>query len=72
MVQTTDVLPLVALDHPFLLLPFRPTSDPSAVRTFVRHFFDGHVNLFGEALSQELRMAEPMVRQSTIPILQRC
>ncbi|KAI1433831.1 hypothetical protein GGR50DRAFT_665970 [Xylaria sp. CBS 124048] len=51
-----------ALDIPFLLLPFRPTSDPSAVRTFIRHFFD-HENhsMHGEALSQELRMTEPMV-----------
>ncbi|RYC57950.1 hypothetical protein CHU98_g8244 [Xylaria longipes] len=50
-----------ALDLPFLLLPFRPTSDPSAVRTFVRHFFDEAHNLHGEALSRELRMTEPMV-----------
>jgi hypothetical protein len=52
---------LLALDHPFLLLPFRPTSDPSAVRTFIRHFFDGDHNTHGEALTQELRMTEPMV-----------
>lgn len=51
---------LAALDHPFLLLPFRPTSDPSAVRTFVRHFFDNHA-IRGETLAQELRMTEPMV-----------
>ncbi|KAI0440108.1 hypothetical protein F4803DRAFT_564037 [Xylaria telfairii] len=50
-----------ALDLPFLLLPFRPTSDPSAVRTFIRHFFDESHNLHGEALSRELRMTEPMV-----------
>jgi len=30
------------------------------VRTFVRHFFDGNANMFGETLSQELRMTEPM------------
>jgi hypothetical protein len=47
------------LDIPFLLLPFRPTSDPSAARTFVRNFFDR--NLHGEALAQELRLTEPMV-----------
>ena len=55
---------LQALDLPFLLLPFRPTSDPSAVRTFVRHFFDGRDGspaLRGEALAKELRMTEPMV-----------
>lgn len=50
-----------ALDHPFLLLPFRPTSDPSAVRTFIRHFFDSNHGLRGDALAQELRMTEPMV-----------
>ncbi|KAI2468715.1 DUF1708-domain-containing protein [Annulohypoxylon bovei var. microspora] len=57
----TEELKARALDLPFLLLPFRPTSDPSAVRTFIRHFFDGNQNLLGEALLQELRMTEPMV-----------
>lgn len=52
-----------ALDLPFLLLPFRPTSDPSAVRTFVRHFFDHTQPVRGDSLAQELRMTEPMVRQ---------
>ncbi|KAI1323524.1 DUF1708-domain-containing protein [Xylariaceae sp. FL0255] len=59
--QCTAELKARALDLPFLLLPFRPTSDPSAVRTFVRHFFDGNHNMQGEALAQELRMTEPMV-----------
>lgn len=55
-----------ALDLPFLLLPFRPTSDPSAVRTFIRHFFDQSQPVRGDALAQEIRMIEPMVRcQST-------
>ncbi|TGJ86654.1 hypothetical protein E0Z10_g2086 [Xylaria hypoxylon] len=49
------------LDLPFLLLPFRPTSNPSAVRTFIRHFFDETHNMHGESLNQELRMTEPMV-----------
>lgn len=53
---------LTALDTPFLLLPFRPTSDPSAARTFVRHFFTRA--LAGDALAQELRLTEPMVRVS--------
>ncbi|KAH7155428.1 hypothetical protein B0J13DRAFT_226060 [Dactylonectria estremocensis] len=57
----TEELKARALAHPFLLLPFRPTSDPSAVRTFVRHFFESHQNLRGEHLLQELRMTEPMV-----------
>ncbi|KAF5519610.1 Morphogenesis-related protein MSB1 [Colletotrichum aenigma] len=59
--RCTEELKARALDHPFLLLPFRPTSDPSAVRTFIRHFFDGNQPLRGEFLSQELRMTEPMV-----------
>jgi hypothetical protein len=48
---------------PFLLLPFRPTSDPSAARTFIRHYFDNtSVPLRGWELEQELRLTEPMVR----------
>ncbi|CAK7198672.1 hypothetical protein SEUCBS139899_001336 [Sporothrix eucalyptigena] len=57
----TEELKARALDIPFLLLPFRPTSDPSAVRTFIRHFFDSKTPLTGELLLQELRMTEPMV-----------
>ncbi|KAG8409006.1 hypothetical protein J3458_020010 [Metarhizium acridum] len=49
------------LDIPFLLLPYRPTSDPSAVRTFIRRFFDESYGLKGNILAQELRMTEPMV-----------
>ncbi|KAK9416504.1 hypothetical protein SUNI508_01921 [Seiridium unicorne] len=59
--RCTAELKARALDHPFLLLPFRPTSDPSAVRIFIRHFFDGNQALRGEALAQEIRMTEPMV-----------
>ncbi|KAI2626383.1 hypothetical protein GGS21DRAFT_530159 [Xylaria nigripes] len=60
--RCTAELKARALDIPFLLLPFRPTSDPSAVRTFIRHFFDDeNHSLHGEALVQELRMTEPMV-----------
>lgn len=55
-----------ALDIPFLLLPFRPTSNPSAVRTFIRHFFDESHGLHGESLAQELRMTEPMVISDVI------
>ncbi|KAF5721290.1 morphogenesis-related MSB1 [Fusarium mundagurra] len=57
----TEELKARGLDHPFLLLPYRPTSDPSAVRSFIRHFFESHANLRGEQLTQELRMTEPMV-----------
>ncbi|KAI5861476.1 DUF1708-domain-containing protein [Durotheca rogersii] len=59
--RCTEELKARALDLPFLLLPFRPTSDPSAVRTFIRHFFDGDQNLSGDPLAQELRMVAPMV-----------
>jgi hypothetical protein len=59
-----DYLLISALDMPFLLLPFRPTSDPSAARTFVRNYFfppgDRAVPQ-GEQLMRELRLTEPMV-----------
>ncbi|KAM3532671.1 hypothetical protein NHJ13051_000134 [Beauveria bassiana] len=57
------------LDHPFLLLPFRPTSNPSGVRTFIRNFFgkDGlDAPIHGERLQQEVRIAEPMVLASVL------
>lgn len=54
-----------ALDMPFLLLPFRPDSDPSASRNFIRNFFksqfEGTTQFQGEGLHQELRLTEPMV-----------
>ncbi|RVX66349.1 hypothetical protein B0A52_09957 [Exophiala mesophila] len=53
-----------ALDVPFLLLPFRPSSDPSAARTFVRNFFvppQDREHLQGTLLENELRMTEVMV-----------
>ncbi|CAI7570376.1 unnamed protein product [Penicillium crustosum] len=54
-----------ALDTPFLLLPFRPSSDPSAARTFIRNYFNQSFDkgspVNGDALSQELRLTEPMV-----------
>ncbi|KAK2781134.1 hypothetical protein FQN52_001781 [Onygenales sp. PD_12] len=53
------------LDIPFLLLPFRPSSDPSSARTFIRHYFspppEKPTPLRGDALMQELRLTEPMV-----------
>ncbi|EED12344.1 morphogenesis protein (Msb1), putative [Talaromyces stipitatus ATCC 10500] len=57
------------LDIPFLLLPFRPSSDPSAARTFIRNFFNAEQKgtpLQGEALIQELRLTEPMVLCSVV------
>ncbi|EGE77327.1 morphogenesis protein [Blastomyces dermatitidis ATCC 18188] len=53
------------LEIPFLLLPFRPSSDPSSARTFIRHYFspppERPAPLRGEHLLQELRLTEPMV-----------
>ncbi|TVY55323.1 Morphogenesis-related protein MSB1 [Lachnellula cervina] len=54
------------LDTPFLLLPFRPTSDPSAARNFIRHFFSDRGSLSGEGLAHELRLTEPMVLCSVV------
>ncbi|KAJ5510362.1 hypothetical protein N7453_002465 [Penicillium expansum] len=54
-----------ALDTPFLLLPFRPSSDPSAARTFIRNYFNQSFDkgspVNGDVLAQELRLTEPMV-----------
>ncbi|KAI4217297.1 MAG: hypothetical protein LQ351_000606 [Letrouitia transgressa] len=51
-----------ALDMPFLLLPFRPASDLSAARNFIRNFFnDDRGPLRGESLTQELLLTEPLV-----------
>ncbi|KIX01711.1 uncharacterized protein Z518_09437 [Rhinocladiella mackenziei CBS 650.93] len=60
----TSELKSRALDVPFLLLPFRPSSDPSAARTFVRNFFlpsQDREPLRGSLLETELRMTEVMV-----------
>ncbi|KAL8735697.1 MAG: hypothetical protein Q9181_002739 [Wetmoreana brouardii] len=60
----TNELKSRALDMPFLLLPFRPTSDPSAARTFIRNFFNEERGpLRGERLQQELMLTEPMVSE---------
>lgn len=55
----------IALDMPFLLLPFRPASDPSAARTFIRNYFSEErgPQLVGERLEQELLLTEPMVSE---------
>ncbi|KAF2085637.1 hypothetical protein K490DRAFT_17411, partial [Saccharata proteae CBS 121410] len=54
-----------ALDMPFLLLPFRPGSDASAARGFIRNFFkdsyEGGVAYKGEGLQTEMRLTEPIV-----------
>lgn len=66
----TRELKAKALDLPFLLLPFRPTSDPSAARNFIRSFFksayDGTRQFTGEALEGEVRLLEPLVLCSIV------
>lgn len=51
---------------PFLLLPFRPASNLSAARTFIRNYFNPTEEkggaLEGDRLEQELRLTEPLVR----------
>ena len=53
---------------PFILLAFRPTSDPSAARTFIRNYFDAHkrIQLRGDDLNQELMLTEPTVSRHIV------
>ncbi|KAL1643261.1 hypothetical protein SLS58_004932 [Diplodia intermedia] len=61
----TQELKSRALDTPFLLLPFRPGSDATSARSFIRSFFrdayEGGDQYRGGALRAELRLTEPMV-----------
>ncbi|KAK5172308.1 multicopy suppressor of a budding defect [Saxophila tyrrhenica] len=54
-----------ALDAPFLLLPFRPATDASGARSFIRNFYrsnaEGSHQYRGSSLQQELRLTEPIV-----------
>lgn len=55
---------MAALDVPFLMLPFRPSSDPSAAKTFVRNYFfppGDREKPSGAPLAKELKMTEVMV-----------
>ncbi|KAL7270041.1 hypothetical protein RUND412_007263 [Rhizina undulata] len=55
------------LSTPFLLLPFRPNSDASPARTFIRNFFNTTTGpLSGALLQQELRLTEPVVLCSAL------
>ncbi|EAW09444.1 DUF1708 domain-containing protein [Aspergillus clavatus NRRL 1] len=66
----THELKARALQTPFLLLPFRPASDSSAARYFIRNYFNKSVEQgkpwSGDALSQELRLTDPMVLCSVL------
>lgn len=61
---------MTALDTPFLLLPFRPSSDASNARAFIRTFFNNSVArgapISGNELAQELRLTDPMVLCSVL------
>lgn len=54
-----------ALDAPFLLLPFRPNSDPQGARTFIRNYYKGNAEgspqYRGDLLKQELRLTDSEV-----------
>jgi hypothetical protein len=53
---------MTGLDTPLFLLPFRPSSDLSSVKIFIRRFFEGgRPMLRGNALTQELRLTEVLV-----------
>ncbi|PLN82333.1 hypothetical protein BDW42DRAFT_200497 [Aspergillus taichungensis] len=66
----TKELKARALQIPFLLLPFRPSSDASAARSFIRNYFDQSFKngapVTGEPLSQELRLSDPTVLCSVL------
>lgn len=59
-----------ALDTPFLLLPFRPETDVTPARTFIRNFYkanrEGLYDYRGQALQQELRLTEPEILCSIV------
>lgn len=59
-----------ALDTPFLLLPFRPDTDASGARSFVRNFYksnaEGSHHYRGAGLQQELRLTESLMLCSII------
>ncbi|KAE8321729.1 hypothetical protein BDV39DRAFT_8954 [Aspergillus sergii] len=66
----TQELKARGLQTPFLLLPFRPGSDASAARTFIRNYFSQAVQKGsppkGDALAQELRLTDPIVLCSVL------
>jgi hypothetical protein len=53
---------MLGLDTPLFLLPFRPSSDLSSVKTFIRRYFaGGRASLHGGELAQELRLTDVLV-----------
>ncbi|KAL2835093.1 hypothetical protein BDW59DRAFT_3181 [Aspergillus cavernicola] len=62
----TQELKARALQTPFMLLPFRPSSDTAVTaRTFIRNYFTQSLKrgspFAGDELAQELRLTDPMV-----------
>ncbi|KAL4918767.1 hypothetical protein BDW62DRAFT_180313 [Aspergillus aurantiobrunneus] len=61
----TQELKVRALQTPFMLLPFRPSSDTVTARTFIRNYFSQSLKrgspFSGDDLVQELRLTDPMV-----------
>ncbi|KAL4870809.1 hypothetical protein BDV12DRAFT_165264 [Aspergillus spectabilis] len=61
----TQELKVRALQTPFMLLPFRPSSDTVTARTFIRNYFSQSLKrgspFAGDELAQELRLTDPMV-----------
>lgn len=59
-----------ALNAPFMLLPFRPDTDPSSARSFIRNFYkqnaEGSYQYRGPSLAQELRLTEAVVLGSIL------
>lgn len=57
---------MIALDMPFLLLPFRPGSDPVGSKSFIRNFFrlqyEGGWSQNRRVFEQELKLMDPLVR----------
>ncbi|RHZ71483.1 hypothetical protein CDV55_104694 [Aspergillus turcosus] len=66
----TQELKARALQTPFLLLPFRPTTESSDARYFIRNYFNKSVEKgspwSGDSLSQELRLTDPTVLCSVL------
>ncbi|KAL4818129.1 hypothetical protein BDW67DRAFT_158618 [Aspergillus spinulosporus] len=61
----TQELKVRALQTPFMLLPFRPSSDTVTARTFIRNYFNESLKrgspFAGDELAHELRLTDPMV-----------
>ncbi|KAL4980576.1 hypothetical protein BDW66DRAFT_124298 [Aspergillus desertorum] len=66
----TQELKVRALQTPFMLLPFRPSSDTVTARTFIRNYFNQSLKrgspFAGDELAHELRLTDPMVLCSVL------